>query len=74
MNDMKETPSFEEALGKLEEIVSRLESGDMLLEETISLFEEGMALAATCARSLDEAALKVRELLPGDSGFDDTGE
>lgn len=66
MNEPGAKPSFEEALGRLEKIISRLEGGDMPLEETISLFEEGMALAAACDRSLEEAELKVRELLPED--------
>ena len=44
----------------------RLEEGDLPLEESLSLFEQGLALAASCARKLDEAELRVRQWQPGD--------
>ena len=55
-------PSFEEALSKLEKVVSRLEEGSVPLEEAIRLFEEGMAHSAVCRRLLDEAERKVEIL------------
>jgi exodeoxyribonuclease VII small subunit len=58
--------SFEEAYAELEQTVSRLERGDLSLEESIALFERGQALASRCNVQLDTAELKVRQLLPGD--------
>ena len=68
--DMKEITelSFEEAFAELEVTVSRLERGDLSLEESIVLFERGQALASRCNVQLDVAELKVRQLLPGDEG------
>lgn len=58
----KQVP-FEEALKSLEAVVARLEAGDVPLEESIRMFEEGMALAATCQKRLDEADRKIELLL-----------
>jgi exodeoxyribonuclease VII small subunit len=60
--------SFEEAFAELEATVTRLERGDLPLEESIALFERGQALAAHCNLQLDSAELKVRQLLPGSEG------
>jgi exodeoxyribonuclease VII small subunit len=57
--------TFEEAFAELEETVSCLERGDLSLEASIALFERGRALSAHCGQQLDEANLKVRQLLPG---------
>jgi exodeoxyribonuclease VII small subunit len=54
---------FEEALEKLEEIVKRMEAGDMALEESLKSFEEGIKLARLCAKKLDEADRRVELLL-----------
>ena len=54
---------FEEALEKLEEIVRRMETGDMTLEESLKAFEEGIKLSRLCARKLDEAERRVDLLL-----------
>ena len=51
--------SFEEAMKRLEEIVSHLEKGDIPLEESIRLFEEGSGLLALCSGMLEEAEQKV---------------
>ena len=56
---------FEEALGRLEEIVKALERGDLALEESLKIFEEGVKLSKTCLKMLDEAEKKV-EILLGD--------
>jgi len=53
---------FEDALKRLSEIVSRLESGEASLEESMTLFEEGSKLSALCYNTLDRAELKIREL------------
>lgn len=54
---------FEEALGKLEDIVKRMESGEMGLDESLKAFEEGIKLARYCTRKLDEAERRVEILL-----------
>jgi len=54
---------FEEALGRLEDIVKRMETGDMTLEESLKAFEEGIKLARLCSRKLDEAERRVEILL-----------
>ena len=54
---------FEEALEKLEEIVKRMEAGDMALEESLNAFEQGIKLARLCAKKLDEADRRVELLL-----------
>lgn len=64
--------SFEEAMKRLEEIVSHLEKGDIPLEESIRLFEEGSGLLALCSSQLEEAEQKVRLLRRGDD--DETEE
>ncbi len=56
-------PSFEESLKKLETIVDRLEEGDLGLEESLKLFEEGVGLSAACKKELDEAEGKVEMLV-----------
>lgn len=57
--------SFEEAMKRLEEIVSHLEKGDIPLEESIRLFEEGSGLLALCSSQLEEAEQKVMLLQRG---------
>ncbi|ANU53325.1 exodeoxyribonuclease VII small subunit [Acutalibacter muris] len=64
--------NFESAMGRLQEIVERLESGEAPLEEAMALFEEGAKLSALCYNTLDRAQLKVTELavLPGEAESD----
>ena len=54
---------FEEALEKLEEIVRRMEAGEMTLEESLKAFEEGIKLSRLSAKKLDEADRRVELLL-----------
>jgi exodeoxyribonuclease VII small subunit len=54
---------FEEALGRLEDIVKKMEAGEMTLEESLKAFEEGIKLARLCSRKLDEAERRVEILL-----------
>ncbi len=61
-------PSFEEALARLEDIVRRLEGGDLPLEESIRRFQEGMALARLCSAKLDEAERRLEQLLGDTDG------
>lgn len=64
----KESMTFEQSLKRLEEIVKRMESGDVALEEALSLFEEGTALAGSCNKLLDRAELKVLQMTKGADG------
>jgi exodeoxyribonuclease VII small subunit len=59
---------FEAALSRLEEIVSSLESGELGLEQSLKLFEEGVKLARVCNTRLEEAERKVEILLKDKSG------
>ena len=68
MTQESREPSFEEALSKLEQVVSRLEEGSVPLEEAIRLFEEGTAHSSLCQRLLDEADRKVEVLLRRQDG------
>ena len=54
---------FEASLGKLEEIVAQLERGDLSLEDSVKLFEEGTRLSAECRKQLEEAEGKVEMLV-----------
>lgn len=58
----KDKSSFEKDFKRLEEIASLLESGEITLEESIKLFEEGVVLSKRLLKTLNEAELKVFEL------------
>lgn len=63
--------TFEQAFAKLEETVRKLEAGGLTLDESLSLFERGQALAARCNAQLDQAGLKIKQLTPeGEAPFD----
>ena len=64
----KKTLSFEESMQRLEEIVRLLERGDVTLEESLALFEEGSGLIAQCSKLLDRAEQKVIKLKKGSDG------
>ena len=56
-------PKFEECLQRLEKIVSELEKGEIPLEKSLALFEEGMQLSNACRAELEQAEGKVEILL-----------
>ena len=60
--------SFEDSMKRLEEIVRHLEAGDLPLEESLALFEEGTALIRSCSAVLDQAEQKVVLLRAGKDG------
>lgn len=64
----QESKNFEQSLSRLDEIVRRMERGDVPLEEALSLFEEGTALVSSCGKLLDEAEMKVVRLTKGADG------
>ena len=56
-------PSFEESLKRLESVVEQLEKGELTLEDSLKLFEEGTQLTANCKQELDAAEGKVQMLV-----------
>lgn len=64
MEDLK----FEKALAQLEEIVERLESGELDLESSIAAFQEGIKMSLFCQRELQKAEGKVQQLMETLSG------
>ena len=65
---MKKGQTFEQAMNRLEEISQNLESGDIPLEESIKLYEEGIKLVEFCQGKLTEAEKKVQKLARTDEG------
>ncbi len=59
---------FEEAFKRLEQIVGNLESGDLSLEESMKLFEEGIGLTEACKSRLEDAEQKIQLLLKNSDG------
>lgn len=59
---------FEKKLSRLEEIVGKMESGDITLEESLKFFEEGVKLSRECNTQLSQAEQKVKMLLSVDAG------
>lgn len=55
-------PNFEESLKSLEDIIAKLEKGDCTLEESITLFEKGMADVKACQSALKSAEIKIGKL------------
>ena len=55
--------TFEQAFKELEETVAKLEDGDLPLEAALALFERGQQLSAYCSRLLEQAELKVTQLM-----------
>jgi len=78
MASKKDAPTFEELYQRLEDTVARLEKGDLTLEESVSLYEEGMKLAHSCQEMLQQAELRVTKLQEafseGLSAFREDGE
>ena len=65
---MNKNIKFEEAIEKLDSIVSKLESGSVSLDESLALFEEGVGLIKLCNEKLDAAEQKVRILTESADG------
>jgi len=57
---------FEKKLGRLEEIVNKMEKGDLALEDSLKLFEEGVKLSRECHQKLNDAESKVKLLVSMD--------
>jgi exodeoxyribonuclease VII small subunit len=67
MNSPEAEPPFEQSLKRLGEIVDKLEGGDLGLEDSLALFEEGVRLARLAQQRLDAAERRVEELLSIDA-------
>ena len=75
MKKIEET-TFEQALTELEKIVERLEKGELALEESLGLYEEGIRLSRLCHGKLEEAEGKIETLLKdarGEPALDSNG-
>ncbi len=59
---------FEAAVARLEEIVRAMEQGDLPLEQSLQLFEEGTGLVKSCNQLLSQAELKIAQLMKGTDG------
>lgn len=64
----QQNASFETNMQRLEQIVRALERGDVPLEESLKLFQEGTALVRDCGKLLDDAQLQVQKVLTGADG------
>ena len=60
--------SFEQSMERLEQIVRAMERGDVPLDESLKLFQEGTALVHSCGKLLDDAEMKVNKIVVGDDG------
>ncbi|HJZ68453.1 MAG TPA: exodeoxyribonuclease VII small subunit [Blastocatellia bacterium] len=65
---MSAEKSFEASLEELEQIVRQLEAGDLPLDRSLELFEQGVRLSRECQKRLDEAERKVEILVKGEDG------
>jgi len=61
--------NFESSLAELEEIVNKMENGDLTLEESLQAFEQGVKLTKDCQKALKTAEQKVNKLVPKDDKF-----
>ncbi len=60
--------TFEQSITELEKIVERLENGDVTLDESLELFEQGIKLSKSCQKMLDSAEKRVSVLMANDDG------
>ena len=64
----KKVMSFEENMQRLEEIVRAMERGDVALEESLQLFQEGTQLVEACTKLLDNAELEIKKIVTDSNG------
>lgn len=60
--------SFEQNIARLEQIVRAMERGDVALEESLKLFQEGTELVRSCSKLLDDAQLQVKKIMTAPDG------
>ncbi len=66
MPDTANIETYEALYAQLQDVVARLEAGELPLEEALHLYEQGVQLAATCQRLLDAAELRIQQLQIGE--------
>ncbi len=71
---MSKNTDFEKSLDELEKIVAQLEDGDISLDESIRLFERGMALTNECRKTLETARQKITMLTEAEREENDDGD
>ncbi len=64
----QENKTFEQSMARLEQIVRAMERGDVALEESLKLFQEGTELVRACGKLLDDAQLQVNRILTAPDG------
>ena len=64
----KESMNFEQSMARLEQIVRAMERGDVALEESLKLFQEGTQLVQQCSKLLDDAQLQIRQVMTAADG------
>lgn len=62
------TKKFEQAIAELEEVVAKLEKGELTLDESIEFFQKGVELSKYCSKRLDEAERKITLLIEKENG------
>ena len=69
MGDDRKPLNFEAALAELEQLVERMETGELTLEQSLAAFERGVALTRDCQKALKEAELRVQALTETGAGL-----
>jgi exodeoxyribonuclease VII small subunit len=69
MGEERKPLNFEAALDELEQLVERMEAGELTLEQSLAAFERGVALTRDCQKALKEAELRVQALTETGSGL-----
>lgn len=64
----RKNATFEENMQRLEQIVRAMERGDVPLEESLKLFQEGVSLVDSCGKLLDEAELQIKKITAAEDG------
>ncbi len=64
----KKSKTFEESMARLEQIVRGLEQGNVALEESLKLFQEGTELVRSCSQLLDDAELQIKKVMTAADG------
>ena len=64
----KQSKTFEESMSRLEQIVRAMEQGDVALEESLKLFQEGTELVRSCSKLLDDAQLQIQKVMTDPDG------
>ena len=72
MSTSFDTLTYDQAFAELEAVLAQLENGDLPLEQTLALYEQGVALTNLCSRKLADAELRVRQWQGPDASGDQT--